>query len=343
MGTRRLALIGAIFAALTLGLERRTLADRPADSLLDLVPADAGIILTIEDLRGQSQSFLDSRLASELRQLPAFQAWLASDAYRRFEHACRDIKLTLGVTPEQIRDDFLGDAVVLALRLAPGERPDNARGLLLAQVRDRVLLERVIDRLNAVQKSEKELVTVERHERDGTTYNVRRFQAGSKPPEAYAFLGKSTFAWSNSEELIRGAIDRHKDDALPGLGASAGVHNVRDALPEDAVASLFVDPGFLMRVLEIKPPDAEADPGGAFLYRYLSAIRYAGASLVVRDGLFLHVHQQIDPSKLDEPLKQWALGGPDEIGPLLQRVPTSAPILAHASIKRRRWRTSSSR
>src|SRR4051812_41216875 len=47
----------------------------PADSLLRLVPADAGVTLTIEDLRGHTRDFFASPLAESLGRLPAVHAW----------------------------------------------------------------------------------------------------------------------------------------------------------------------------------------------------------------------------------------------------------------------------
>ncbi|HKI21154.1 MAG TPA: hypothetical protein VKA15_24895, partial [Isosphaeraceae bacterium] len=60
---------------------------RPADVLLRLVPPDVAAVVTLEGLRDQASAFGASRLAPELRQLPAVRAWLDSDRYRQFERS----------------------------------------------------------------------------------------------------------------------------------------------------------------------------------------------------------------------------------------------------------------
>ncbi len=110
---------------------------RPADVLLRLVPPDVAVAVTVEGLRDQASAFGGSRLATELRQLPAVRAWLASERYRQFEQSRARIEAFLGSSLAEIRDELLGDAVVLALRLpadGPPE-PSQASGLLLVRAR----------------------------------------------------------------------------------------------------------------------------------------------------------------------------------------------------------------
>src|SRR4051794_16971226 len=91
----------------------------PAEPLLHLVPPDAGVTVAIEDLREHARGFLASPLAGGLSRLPVVRAWLASDRFRGFRQAQQQIENLLGVKLSAIRDDLLGDAVVLALRLPP--------------------------------------------------------------------------------------------------------------------------------------------------------------------------------------------------------------------------------
>ena len=100
-------------------------APRPADALLRLVPPDVAVVVTVEGLRDQTSAFLKSRLAGDLRRLPAVRAWLASEKYQHFERARAQIETLLGANLTDVRDELLGDAVILALRLPP-EAPADA-------------------------------------------------------------------------------------------------------------------------------------------------------------------------------------------------------------------------
>ena len=77
--TRALARFGA-------PLRRRGPPDpRPAEKLMQLVPPDMAVVVTIEDLREHASAFLKSRLAEDLSALPAVRAWFASEKYQHLE------------------------------------------------------------------------------------------------------------------------------------------------------------------------------------------------------------------------------------------------------------------
>ncbi len=293
------ASFAVIFAAILVAPAR---GEEAADELLRLTPPDAGVTIAVEDLAGHIRTFWESPLAEGLARLPAVRAWISSDAGRRFLRSRKEIEGALKVDAADLRDALFGQAFVLALQLPPGEPPDRARGLLLTKVRDKALLQRLISTINDAERKDGALVEVATRDRGGTSYSVRTFRAGTKPPEAYAILG-DTFAWSNSEALIREVIDRTAQG--PGLGALPGFRKVRDGLPPRSAASLFVDPRFVERMLaaDAKPHSREEERNLAFLRRYLSPLEYAGACLQWRDGLILHAREAIDPDKLDTALK----------------------------------------
>jgi len=301
----------------------------PADYLLRLVPPDAGATLAIEDLRGHAHDFCASPLADGLKQLPAVQDWLKSDRYRRFERARTEIEKTLDVPLTTIRDRLLGEAVVLSLHISPNDGPEQAQGLLLLRCRDRAWLDRLIARLNDAEKQGGPLVDVSQRTHRNATYWVRTFRPGTKPHEYYAIVGADSFAWSNSESVMEGVLDR-KAGLAPGLGDDANFRKVRDLLPDRAVASLFVNPRFLERLMAADPRQKTTaeEQVSALIARNLAAVDYAGAALEWRDGFVLHTHEAIDPSKLDEPLRRWGDRQGADPSPLLSRVPATALALA---------------
>src|SRR5437660_1706380 len=67
----------------------------------------------------------------------------------------------------------------------------------------------------------------------------RRFKPNTRPDEWYAILPDDTFAWSNSERLLRAVVE-----ATPGagFGASPRYQSVRNALPAKSLVKLYIDP-----------------------------------------------------------------------------------------------------
>jgi hypothetical protein len=321
-----------LFALLVLLIGRPCWARGSADELLGLVPANAGATLVIEDLRTHARTFLESPLAESLTQLPTVKAWFASDRHRDFARARRDIQNALKVDLPTLRDDLLGDAVVFSLVVPEGAGPDAAKGLVLVRFRDRALLDRVVATINTGEKQDGALVDLVDKTHGGITFHARKFKPGTKPDEFYAILGKDVFVWSNSEALVRDAIDRQSKPS--GLNEQPRFRKVREALPGRAVASFFVDPRFVERVGAAAPGNAARnrdDAWGAFLTRYIEAVEYAGAAFEWRDGFVLHVHEVVDATKLDEPLRRWAArtGGASA---LLSRVPPTALALMAAHV-----------
>jgi hypothetical protein len=318
---------------LALGLTLMTAAAAravgPAETLFRLVPPDAGLTLAVEDLRGHARECLDSPLFEGLRQLPAVRAWFASDQFLGFQHARRDIENLIGASVVKIRDDLLGDAVVLTLRLPEGGRQEDARGLLLVRVRDRVLLDRLVREMNAAQVRKGELRRVSERARGTSVYFSREFQ--NRPTEYYTTLEDDTFAWSNAEDLVQGVIDRKAGDR-PGLAGELPFQRVRRRLPERSAVSLFVNPRFVASVLSWAPKSSKrADARFAALFgRQVDAMQYLGAAIEWRGGLILHTEAALDAEKVDPWLRNWA--AQPSSNPLARALPATALAVATAHV-----------
>jgi hypothetical protein len=331
--TRRRAQFPTCLALLlTLGLAARAGASGPADPLLKLVPPDAGVTLAVEDLRGHAREVLASPLAEGLRRLPAVQAWQAAGGFRRLRNAAAKVERLLGTDLPTIRDGLLGEAVVLTLWLPPGGAPDSARGMLLVRVPDPNLLDRLIEGVNAAQLKNGELRRVSERRRGDVVYHAREFPPGPRPDEYYSKLDDRVFAWSNSEGLIQGAIDRQQ----AGSGGLADVpvfREVRGGLPGRSAVALFVDPKFAGRLLAAAPMPAKPQEQRflELVGRYLAAVRYAGAAVEWRGGFVLHTHELVDPARLGPGLKRWA-ARPEPLEPGLPRIPSTALAVATAQV-----------
>lgn len=322
---------------------------RPAEALARLISPDMAVVVTMESLRENTSAFFKSRLADELGRLPAVRDWLESERYKNLQRARAQIELHLGVNLTQVRDELLGDAVILALRLPPEAPADAslARGILLLKARDPAVLERLILAVNRVQQQGGELARVGKRTRNGTTYHVREFPAASgRPAEWYVAYPDGTFAFSNSEAMIGSVIDRK----AAGQGAQADLNAgpkgdsgpgepdrrkaVRAKLPEQALVRLFVDPRHLERLLAGAPPPGERSAARlmAMLTRYLAAVDYAGAALTWNDdSIVINTVETLKPSLLDPWLRRW-VSDSRRIDPTLERVPPTALALASAHI-----------
>jgi hypothetical protein len=321
----------------------------PVDNLLRLVPPDSALILSIEGLREQASAFLKSRLAADLMQLPVVQTWFASEKYRQFERSRARIETVLGANLTTLRDELLGDAVVLALRLPPEAPADNnqARGIFLVQARDLALLKRVIRVITTTQQESGELVGVAERQRNRTVYYLREFpEAANRPSEWYVVYPDGTFAFSNSEALIQSVIDRK--DGLgagvdgeplapkvdPGLGDLPKLKAIERRLPQPALARLFVDPRHFERMLAASPrPSKPVDARlMALIERYLASVDYAGATLSWSEGaIVVNTVETLNPSLLDAWLRRWA-GDARRPDLELTRVPPTALAIAFGHV-----------
>lgn len=295
----------------------------PVASVLRLVPREAGVTLVVPALREHAREILGSPLVERLTELPAWRAWLETPAGRRLQTARAEVEAALGADLATVRDELLGDAVALTMVWPPGEDdPDAADGLLLTRVRQRPLLDRLVQRVNELERNDGTLAKVVERRHRGVAYQVRMFQPGTRPDDYHAVLGDDIFAWTSSEALLRGAIDRQLDGG--GLDSEPRAAAMRAALPTRSLATLLVDPLALTRFSGELPED---DPAVRLLSRYARALTYVGAALEWKDGPILHIREALDPALLDEPLRRWA-ARPGGAGVLVRRVPRSAPVLA---------------
>jgi hypothetical protein len=301
----------------------------PADGLLRLVAAESDATLAVEDLRGRALEVAGSPLFEGLLRLQPVRAWMASEPFRKVAEASRGVQEALGVPLTTIRDELLGDAVVLTLQSGPSGKPEQSRGLLLVKPRDRPLLERLVKVINDAQFGSGELAGVPDRTRGAVKYSARLFKAAGRAPEFYVVLDDGTFAWSNSEAMILGVIDR-KVSGLAGLGDDPEFRRVRKGLPDRPLASLFVNPGALRRAMA-EDPRAASDRLAALLARYVGAIGRLGLALEWRDGIFLHSSETVAPEKLDPWLKDW-LTSPSEPASLPALVSPATVAVASANI-----------
>jgi hypothetical protein len=336
------AVCALVASVLCLGSTSAVVGEEPApsDALLKLVPADAGVILTIDHLREQTRAIVGSLLSQDVQRLPAFKAWLDSDTVRDFLRSREQIEGFFQADFNEIRDEVFGDAVVLALRL-PADKaadPDEARGVLILKARDPKLLERLVELVNSTQKENGEIAMLSEHKRGETVYQTREYPPGDAHlPESFVIFADGTFAFSNAESLIHEVIDRKSAPLATGSVADlASFRAMAARLSSQAVARLFFEPRLARRLLGDLPAPASADDRTmmATAQRYVGGLDYAAAALVVGDReIKLQAVQAFEPDKFRELAGSWIAGATaDRPGSRLFAVPASAAVLASLNV-----------
>ncbi|APW63738.1 hypothetical protein [Paludisphaera borealis] len=338
------AVCALVASALCLGAASVVVGEEPApsDALLKLAPADAGVILTIDHLREQSQAIVGSLLSQDVQRLPAIKAWLDSDKVRDFLRSREQIEGFFQASFNQIRDEIFGDAVVLALRLPTDKAADpaEARGVLILKARDPKLLERLVELINSTQKQNGEIAELSERKRGETVYHTREFHPGDAHlPESFVIFADGTFAFSNAESLIHEVIDRKTAQLAPASASVADLASFRSMsarLPSRAVARLFFEPRLARRLLGNLPAPASADDRTmmAMVEQYVGGLDYVGAALVVREQeIKLQAVQAFQPDKFRELAGSWITSlTAERSGSRLFAVPTSTAALASLNV-----------
>ena len=197
------------------------------DELLRLAPADAGFCIVVQGLRDQLAQIESSPAAARLAASPYGRSLRESPEARKLAHIDEQFRTHLNVSWTQLRDDVLGDAIVLTYTPGPPGKPDAEVGLLLLHARKPEVLNALLDRLTELQTKSGELISVERRRHRGQTYVVRRKKVGG---EEFYFVHGSVLAITDKEPSLLSAIDRDQStrpsdgDRCPwpaGCGGSA--------------------------------------------------------------------------------------------------------------------------
>jgi hypothetical protein len=309
----------------------------PADELLRLAPVDAAVTVVAERLGERYRELARSPLADGLERLPAIRSLASSERYRELKRVGQELSTALGTPIEKAIESLAGRAVVVAFLPGPPDRPEQSRAILLSKVSDRVLVERVIDKLAEAQRRSGELLGIDSRSLGSARYAVRNFRPGTRPSDFYAHLPNDVFVWTNSEAWIRQAIDQQARGAEGLLGIPAFAR-VRAGLPPGAMLGAYIDPGWLSTQLRAgNAPRSELE-GRIFglLTRYLGAVSYAGAALEWRDGFVLHTHEALDARRLDPWLRQWLT---KPVAPVrgIEHVPATAMAVLAAEVDPSSW------
>jgi hypothetical protein len=217
----------------------------PRDQVLRLVPERMQFCVVLQDLRRHAADLRDSPFAASLQASPLGKGVREAPEVQKLTALEQQFRTFLGVGVEQLRDDVVGDAVVLAYRGGPPERPNDEQGVAFTWARDPKLVAGLLDRLNAHQRGTGELKDLRARVHAGAEY-VQRVKA--KDADEFYYVRGNVIAFSSQEAMIRAVIDR--DRAAPPAG------EVKPALAKEFEA-LGVDRCLLVAWMDPRSFDPE--------------------------------------------------------------------------------------
>jgi hypothetical protein len=159
-------------------------AAAPRDELLRLVPEDVGFCLVVQDLRGHLEQLQESPFVQQFHRSPLGQVLHNAKEMQKLLEVEKQLQKSFRLDWARLRDDIFGDAIVLAYRPGPPDKPGQEQDLILIRARDADFLTQLVDRINQAQKGAGELQEVEPRQHQGQKYFRRVEKKRPATPQA---------------------------------------------------------------------------------------------------------------------------------------------------------------
>ena len=290
-------ILPALAAGLCFGLPP-TLRAAPAEELLRLVPPDPNFCLVVRDLRGHSARLADSPFLAQLKTSFLGKGLLQAPEAARLAELDKVLRAQLKVTLQEVRDDILGDALVVAA-WSPG-RSAAERTLLLTKARNPELLSRLAERVTALQLEAGELEKVEAVKYEGLEYKRCTSRAGRVN---FLLVHEGVLALSEDEPTLRWVVAAL---ARPPAVSPVAEH-LRALGVDDAFLVLWINPRAFdaeMHAQAKSAPEPEATALRHFLTYWKSTQSLALALRLERD-IELSVSLRADVAGLPPAARQF--------------------------------------
>ncbi len=162
-----------------------------------------------------------------------------------------------------MRDDILGDAVVIAFRPGPPGQAELEQGMIALRAPRPKLLAELVDRVNQLQQASGELKELEPLKHQGATY-YRRVDLRKTH---YYYLHGPLLIVAGTEDMLRKALDR---DRAPAGNRGPWPARFRRAGSEHALVTLGINPQALDPFP--RPAKDEKPQGFAGFWRALDGV-----------------------------------------------------------------------
>jgi hypothetical protein len=296
-----LALMTAMLAAPTW-----TRAATPRDELLGLVPEDAAFCLVIQDLRSHALDLINSPFFKEFEKSRLSRCLSGDQDALQLQAALHEVLGVLDTTWPELRDEIIGDAIVISYRPGATRHDESERGLILIRARNAPLLNTLLDRLDEAQAQAGDIkVQVRKH--DGDSYRERKDAKGQQ----YFYVDQGLLAISRSEMAIRNVIDRHH--SAPKPFESTVALQLGQLGADKALAALWINP----RAFEARMAQHASEAGNEDVALHRAILTYwkalTGIALTLsldRDDADLRLTLRTDATRLPEAARKFVTAEP---------------------------------
>jgi hypothetical protein len=231
-------------------------AATPRDELLRFVPENTAFCLVFQDLRTRWADLRNSPFAEQFRQSGLPGVPLSEEDRLKLDRFEKHLE-KVGLDWARLRDDILGDALVLAFRPGPPGQPQQDKGLFLLRAQNAQALTDLITRFNDSQKKADVLKDLQELEYNGVKY-VRRV---SNRDTTYYLQRGPILLLTSQEEMIKQALDQDRalaQDAEPPL-----TRHLKQLSADRALLALWVNPrafdaAVKGRVTQVPPSEVPA-------------------------------------------------------------------------------------
>ena len=280
----------------TLGVAQSP-ATSPTDQILRLVPGDMAFCLIVEDVAGHYQQLLSSPLRRRVAEQPAVQEWQARPEFKKLLAIRSVLPFHFGIALDQLRDDILGQSVVLAFRPADGAGQREA-GIVFCCAKNQETLASLIEFLSGPPKDRDKV----QREHRGVRYLQRPRGRGGVD---YLLQIGAVGVITDKEPAIRAVIDTSLDGK--GLAADPTIQQMRHALPKGCLMqALFRPRSFDDALARSAPTGSHSDAFVAqFMLRHWQALRWMAFTVRCEQALHVGWHLDFDEDHLPPESRTW--------------------------------------
>jgi hypothetical protein len=247
-----------------------------------LLSDDFAVCVAVNDLRGNMTRWEKSDWLKTFKKSAIGKALYDTPEFKQLEHLQAELQRHFDLDWPTLRDDILGDAIVLAYS-PPTKKQDDEHGLLLLQARNANRLAELVDKLNKAQLKSKELKSLKELEHKGTKY----FKRAEPSKTNFYLLDDGFLAFSDKEAPLKSLIERRASPSAETTWTKRFERSGADR----AFLSLCVNP----RRLDLDLGPAKE---GAPLPGFWNALDAVFITASVRDEAELRVTMQADVARL---------------------------------------------
>ena len=229
-----------ILALVVLSTALPALAKTP--SLARLVPADAGLCLSADDLALHVERLRGGSMFARWQAFPPFQKW--SEKNRPpIEGTVAEIGRQLDVRPEDVWRKIFGHRTLLAVWPSDADDGRDGPGLLLVESQDAALLSQLVEGLCEAQARAGEVVEAHIRSHAGASYHARVIRRGGGETNLYLASLGTVGVLTSHEHLMRRVLELKAAQEPPNdsLAMHSGFQQAFERLDPDAPLKLFVN------------------------------------------------------------------------------------------------------